>query len=178
MPADGGAITGKAFVAVVKFFREIRSRLSIGDELKREKADFADRCVEELLKSAQNATAHAHRAILMSSNDPKGQDAHLAAVVEGSAVCRRATAIFSNRADCPALPGMLLQAIEAYRDAVTNDENLEVVEPKARATRVAALDDATLYLETEVRRSAFRTMGVGTGAWTARSAARGKPERS
>lgn len=163
--------------AVVRAGRSALAKLTDSEQLKTERGSFSERAVESLLDRAQDACMHAHHAILGSENEPVAQDQHRTAVVLGFRVVRDVVGQFSDGGEPPRLPPFLPEAIREFRAAVSNDDNLAAGTAEVRAERIAAIDAAEANLEAQIRSVAYRNFGVGTGAWTARRAARGDPTK-
>lgn len=173
--SEGGFL--KLLIGLGRAAQALHAKLKRGDTIRQEQAAFGERSVNDLVKSAHCAVKHAHSAVLGSPNEPRAQDDHRAAVIEGSAVCRSVYGAFAGSPIDGRLPYMLSDAITSFREAVTNDDNLNAVTQEMRGERERAITEAMQFLEFQIRSAAFRQMGVGTGKWTGQSRARGAPER-
>jgi hypothetical protein len=162
----------------LKFGQGAWARLSDGDRLKLEQTHFAEKTIDAVVLKVNKAAEYAHGAVIGSANDPLAQDQHQSAVVHGCSACRDITGHFSDGGDPPRLPGNLRSAIQAYREAVSNDDNLSAGSADEKEARVKALDDGVNFLVTELRRCAYLKLGVGSGSWSGRKKGRGDPTKT
>jgi len=114
-------------------------------------------------------------AVRGSSNEPKAQDAHLAAIRISTEVGQEFANLFDVEAIAHNIPAGLVQARRRYREAVTDERNIELLDSVERELQCAEIESAAASFHREISAYALKNWGTGLGAKAGRQRGRRFP---
>ncbi len=119
--------------------------------------------LQEFVTDTRNASVQAQIVVGASPNEQYAQDALREAVRLATGACQDLAYLCDLHSISPNLPYTLTEARFRFRELVTDEGNLDIVDPDDRKGRGEAIEIATSALQREMRDFALREWGIGLG---------------
>lgn len=131
--------------------------------------------LQSLLGLMQSSSVEAQTAVRGSPNEPATQDAHSKAIREATEVGQQFACLFDVTSIAHTVPANLIAARQAYREAVTDETNVELIDPELRAAQCSRIEEACAEFHRLISGYALTTWGTGVGAKSGRQKGRKFP---
>lgn len=169
VPSGAFALLGKIVPEGVKaYFR----RRKIADE---ELAELR-KSLAALLALIDDASVEAQMAVRGSPNEEPAQKSYAEAVRKATAAGQTFASLCGLHAISHNLPARLIDARHRFREVITDEMNLDLVDPVQRAQQCTSIEAAAAHFHQGVRDYAFSAWGLGIAGKSGRLKGRRSPK--
>lgn len=118
----------------------------------------------EFISDTRHASVQSQIVVRASSNEPHAQEALREAIRVATQACQALAFLTDLHTFIPDVPPALIDARHRFRELVTEEGNLDIVNPADRQDRCEAIEIATATLQREMRDFAYKRWGIGLGS--------------